>query len=503
MLRSKMFLAFSLSLIFLLLGCGGAGYGTSGSGGSSSAGSGGTGSGGSSLPSGGMSISSISPSSVTAGSGDVTLTVTGTNLDLVHSGGHQTTTFMVWGSQNLTTTVLSGTQLTVIVPASLLTAPVTVQVFIQKWYFADDTPFATSNSLTFTVTTATSMSHATGSMAVARFSHSATLLSNGMVLVAGGANSSGTLKSAELYDPVKGTFTPAGDLAFPRQGHSTTLLRNGKVLLAGGEDDVGPIATAELYDPASGTFTSIGSMSDIRWSHTATLLPNGKVLIAGGANNIDSQDTAEIFDPASNTFAPISNMTTARMHYTATLLANGKVLLAGGWSSYSPITPLASAELFDSATNSFVPTVSMSTSHWFHRSTLLPDGRVLVIGGNVGLFSTSVMEAYDPVSGSFAVAGNLTQARNSHTATLLPNGRVLVMGGSYRFSGTDAPESIALASSELYLSGSSTTASGSMMMSPRTLHTATLLDGGRVLVVGGWDGNGNALATAEIVQDKQ
>ena len=484
---------FCFFLLVIVAGCGG-GYVNTGGGGSSN--------GGGNSSSGALSISSVSPASVAAASGDTTLTVTGSSLDLVHSGAHQTTTVAVWsanGTQtNLTTSVLSGTQLTAVVPAALLSQPLEAQIFIQKWYFADDMPFATSNSLAFTVTTAASDSNSTGSMAVARSSHSATLLSNGMVLVAGGANSSGTLNSAELYDPAKGTFTPTGDLAFPRQGHTATLLATGKVPITAGEDNVGPIATAELYDPSSGTFTSLGSMMSIRWSHTATLLTNGKVLIAGGANNNDAQDSAEMFDPATNTFTPVANMTAARMHHTATLLANGKVLLAGGWSSYSPITTLNSAELFDSDTNSFATVGNMSIAHWFHRSVLLPDGRVLVVGGNVGQFSTAVIEAFDPVSESFAITGNLTKARNSHTATLLPKGGVLVTGGSYRFSGVDAPESIVLASSELYSPGSSRTQAAPSLTSPRVGHTATLLQDGRVLIVGGTDAQGNFLATAEI-----
>jgi len=486
-------------LVVIVAGCGGS-YATT-SGGSSSGGVSSSNGGGNSS-SGAISITSISPNSVAAGSGDTTITATGSNLDLVHPGSHRTITDLVWSANgyqtSVTTNVLSGTQLTAVVPAALLSQPVKAQIFIQKWYFIDDTPFATSNSLAFTVTTATSAAVVAGSMSVARSGHSATLLPNGIVLVVGGANSSGTLNSAELYDPAKGSFAPTGDLAFPRQGHAATLLATGKVLITGGEDNVGPIGTAELYDPASGTFASVANMTTARWSHTATLLAGGKVLLAGGANNSDAQDSAEMFDPATNTFTPVANMTTARMHQTATLLANGKVLLAGGWSSYSPITTLNTAELFDPTTNSFVPIGSMGTPHWFHRSILLPDGRVLIIGGNVHLFSTSLIEVFDPISESFKAAGNLTQARNSHTATLLPNGHVLVTGGSDRFSGPDAPESTVLASSELYSPGSSNAELTATLTSPRVGHTATLLNDGRVLVVGGEDSYGT-LATSELL----
>ncbi len=125
----------------------------------------------------------------------------------------------------------------------------------------------------------------TGSLSVARFSHTATLLPNGKVLVAGGASSTGNMTLAELYDPNSGTWTPTGSMTVGRAGHTATLLPNGKVLVAGGL--VGPtiLQSAELYDPSSGTWTPTGSMSVARFSHTATLLPNGKVLVAGGAGS--------------------------------------------------------------------------------------------------------------------------------------------------------------------------------------------------------------------------
>ena len=108
------------------------------------------------------------------------------------------------------------------------------------------------------------------------------MLPNGKVLVAGGYDGSGSLASAELYDPASGTWTATGSLATARYAHTATLLPNGKVLVAGGYDGSGILASAELYDPASGTWTATGSLATARDDHTATLLPNGKVLVAGG-----------------------------------------------------------------------------------------------------------------------------------------------------------------------------------------------------------------------------
>lgn len=403
----------------------------------------------------------------------------------------------------LNTNVLAGTQLTAVVPAALLAKPVTALLSVQKYYFADDNPFVISNALSFIVSATPPKESfkftVTGSMLAARSGHSATLLRNGMVLVAGGADGLGVLDSAELYDPTKGMFTTTGNLIYSRQGHSATMLADGKVLIAGGEDNVGPIRNAELYDPVTGKFSLIGNMNNARWSHTATLLANGKVLIAGGANDTDSQDSTELFDPDTRSFGAIGNMISARMHHTATLLPDGTVLLAGGWSTYSPITSLTSAEIYDPVTSSFASTANMRIPHWNHSSISLPDGKVLIMGGSEHQFSTSLIETFDPASRVFAVAGNLRKARRSHTATLLPDGSVLITGGIDEYPGPDAPELTVLATCELH-SSASQTLSLTTLTGPRVGHTATLTSDGRVLITGGTDAEGNAVAIAELFQ---
>jgi Kelch motif protein/galactose oxidase-like protein len=173
----------------------------------------------------------------------------------------------------------------------------------------------------------------TGSMSTARYGQTATLLQNGKVLVAGG--SSGTsggpsFASAELYDPATGTWSSAGSMTAGRQKHTATLLSNGKVLVVGGRDSNGTdLATAELYDPASGTsgtWSPTGPMTTARANQTATLLANGKVLVAGGY----LLASAELYDPAAGTWSSADSMSTARELHTATLLPSGKVLVVGG-----------------------------------------------------------------------------------------------------------------------------------------------------------------------------
>jgi N-acetylneuraminic acid mutarotase len=331
----------------------------------------------------------------------------------------------------------------------------------------------------------------TGSLATARFGHTATLLPNGMVLVAGGEDSGGSftsLASAELYDPASETWSATGSLATARQLHTATLLPNGKVLVAGGFNNrvQNGLASAELYDPASGTWTATSSLGAPRFFHTATLLPNGTVLVAGGEDTNGSLGSVELYDPANGTWTATGSLATARAIHTATLLPNGKVLVTGGVGSGSS---LASAELYDPASGIWTGTGNLGAPRYFHTATLLPNGKVLVAGGEGTGSPSASAELYDPASGTWTGTGNLGAARYSHTATLLPNGKVLVSGGE--------SNGISLASAELYDPASETTTATGSLTTARTDHTGTLLPNGKVLAVGGYTGI-SALASAEL-----
>ncbi len=232
-----------------------------------------------------------------------------------------------------------------------------------------------------------------------------------------------------------GSLTPAAPMLEPRSGHSATLLPNGKVLVAGGmRRNQDFYKSAELYDPATGKFQPTGEMSLGRVGHIAVLLHSGKVLIAGGWVNLGATDSAELYDPASGKFTAIGKMTTRRGCPSATLLANGDVLIAGGEDHDGPGAQLASAEIFRAATLQFAPTGSMHRARIRHTATLLRDGRVLLAGGFAAEVTASA-EIYDskngdPKKGSFTETGSMSTERCKHTAGLLPDGRVLIAGGS-------------------------------------------------------------------------
>jgi hypothetical protein len=250
----------------------------------------------------------------------------------------------------------------------------------------------------------------TGSMTTARGGFSATLLRDGRVLVAGGNKdvidgNAVELASAELYDPSSGTWTATGSMVATRFSHTATLLPDGRVLVAGGGGLArgaticcDPLPSAELYDPGTGTWTATGDMTTARVDHTATLLLDGRVLVAAGGT------AAELYNPGTGTWTTTGPMaTTAVAYFSATLLPDGKVLLAGGWAfrldaQQNPIA-LASAELYDPASGTWTATASMAIPRMHHTATLLPNGRVLVSGGTNPGGALASAELFDPGTG--------------------------------------------------------------------------------------------------------
>jgi hypothetical protein len=395
------------------------------------------------------------------------ITITGRNF-VTLSGP----TAVRFGTRNaFNYTVVSDQEITATVPAQAGTAPVSV------------TTFAGTATSTDSFTSLGTFSEIGGTGAGGS-SHTATLLGNEKVLVAGGVDGTTTLTRAELYDPSTESFGPSNSqLNEPRAGHTATLLQNGQVLIAGGGVETTSSNTAELYDPDLDTFTPIASpMIAARRSHTANLLTTGpdtgKVLIAGGLQGSStSLDSAELYDPGSNSFQATSGlMTVGRSTHTATVLDDGRVLLTGGSGSSAGHT----AELYDPNSGTFAATGGNSfgvANRSQHTATRLPNGTVVIEGGTTTGVAALI---FDPQSGNFRTLSSTALGSQKHAAVLLPNGRVLIAGGS----------SITATASGYYFNPVTelTLQTQNNMAVARVNHTATLLPDGTVLIVGGANG---------------
>jgi Kelch motif protein len=284
----------------------------------------------------------------------------------------------------------------------------------------------------------------TSAMAHPRDLHFSALLPDGTVLVAGGAYG-GNKNTAELFDPGTGLFTANSPfMTHPRGGAVGTVLADGRVLVAGGSDDSDNLASADLYYPfAVGgqnaqVWQSADAMDHAHRSGPAILLPSGKVLIVGGRDtNGTVLKQAETYDPAANPptglWSPAHDMFAVRWGPAAALLPDGRVLVAGG--ELDGDHKLASAEVYDPATNTWSHTANdMSEPRTQPSATLLRNGKILVAGGDksnasVASFGATSADLYDPATNSWSPAAAMHEARFGLTASELCDGRVLVSGG--------------------------------------------------------------------------
>ncbi|MGH9178329.1 MAG: SBBP repeat-containing protein [Acidimicrobiales bacterium] len=273
----------------------------------------------------------------------------------------------------------------------------------------------------------------TGSMAQARWSHTATLLPDGRVLVAGGTsnNTTPSLGSAELFNPDTGTWSPAASLNGPRALHAATLLREpgcaahcGKVLVAAGRPvaNANTLNTAELFDPARNVWETTGNLNEARFLTEMVQVGDGRALIAGG---FGPTDTAETFNPADGTWSFTGNpMRASKARPTVTRLPDGNALVNNGWAS----GPVPLSDVFDYRTNRFVPAGTPKTHRWNATAVLLPNGRVLALAGGVGGYTADV---YDPKSNTFRSGGSLQFQRGASSVSPAgPGGTAVVLSSS-------------------------------------------------------------------------
>ena len=351
-----------------------------------------------------------------------------------------------------------------------------------------------------------------------RFQHTATLLTDGRVLVAGGWAGSPTFGKgepqgtdvSEIYDPLNDSWTLTGAETY-RFEHTATLLANGKVLVVGGNPGsynpplsppITPLASAELFDPATKSWTATSSLRQARLFHTATLLPNGNVLVVGGVGNTGNLSSAELYNPTTQTWTNAGVLSMGRYDHTSNILPSGKVLVSGGTSvqaSGAHFEPTVS-EVYDPASNSWSTINNISN---------LPLGAALVQQNGSLLARTSSspdhiyrFASFDTQANTWSMIGQSPKIYGN-VWTLMPNGQILMLDGD-AMDGTYQPNmNTSLAG--LYDPTSNTSKATGNLINSRDHPTSTLLKDGRVLVIGGYGPsggnllqNGGAMASAEL-----
>ncbi len=281
----------------------------------------------------------------------------------------------------------------------------------------------------------------TGSLNVARngVEHGGLIsLPNGKFLIAGGGTANRSVHEAELFDYKTATWTTTGSMHVPRCVHTATPLTPGDVLVAGGIDWITEEVhrSAEVYDYKAGAWAKTGPMATPRFCHRAVRLRDGRILVTGGNSEYSKEvivESAEIYDPHTGAWRTTAPMQTARRSHVAAVLQDGRVLVAGGSSGhFNDNRQLSEAEVFDPQIEKWTAVAPLREARWGATETLLRNGQVLVVGGAIApRGARKSAELFEPDQGTWSDAGNLMEARNGHRAIMLNDGRVLIVGGYF------------------------------------------------------------------------
>lgn len=323
--------------------------------------------------------------------------------------------------------------------------------------------------------------------------HAAVTAADGSVLVIGGSRGlSAPSESIDRYDPATRRFNRIGSLYTGRTNHTATRLADGRILVLGGTVGLSSGGFAELVDPATGTAEPAGWPVRPRFRHATVALADGRALVLGGLQN----DSVELWDPATRRFRLVADrMANVREFATATRLADGRVLIVGG-DHTGPAQRLA--EIFDPATERFdrVASPLNEERRAMHEAHALPDGRVLVLGGELrtdtGFEPLDTVLAFNPATQTLAPQGRLEQPRSLVRSLLLPDGRV-------RFFGGQTGEEPSARSAGAYTPGGNAQPLAGMPAG-RAWHTVSALADGRVLILGGDAEDGSAVLSALLYE---
>jgi hypothetical protein len=349
--------------------------------------------------------------------------------------------------------------------------------------------------------------HGARAMKTARLAHTATLLPDGRVFVAGGETAArDMIAAAEIFDPVHGDWSDAPPLPAPRSNDVAVLLRDGRVLLAGGgrSAPIGQPSSLEvtgsalLFDPATQSFATTGALLTPRSHFQAVLLDSGEVLAVGGGaatthadcNGVpncgpiaDPLASAERFDPGTGTWRAAAPMKTARYSFTLTRLADGRVLAVGGVNATVPSgTSTRTAEIYDPSADAWTDAAPLPVPDREHHSAILLDsGSVMIAGGkqaNIGMIR--LVDLYAPGTNAWTAAPPLSAVRTDPNLVRLQSGHVLAVGGY------DQPTSEDVAEAVIYDGDTGAWTKIGSLADGRVSQTTTLLPDGSVLVAGGF-----------------